>query len=129
MKSTMKIITMAVLVIMMLTVSTNVFATDTTGTTGTFNPGSIIEDIDKKADTSANSNTAVNDIAGKILGLIRNIAVVAGVIILSVIGIKFMLGSAEEKAEYKKSLIPLVVGIIVVMGATQIITMIFGFFN
>ncbi len=38
-----------------------------------------------------------------------------------------MLGSAEEKADYKKSLIPLVVGIVVVMAATQIMTMIFSF--
>lgn len=120
MKTTMKILTMMVLVVMVMTVSTNVLA---------FDPGSIINDIDDKANASAGENTAINDMAGDILGLIRNIAVVAGVIILSIIGIKFMLGSAEEKAEYKKSLIPLVVGIIIVMGATQIITMIFGFFN
>ena len=119
MKTTMKIITMAVLVVMILAVSTSAFA---------FDPGTIINDIDNKANTSAGQNTQVNDIAGRILGLIRNVAVVAGVIILSVIGIKFMLGSAEEKAEYKKSLIPLVVGIIVVMAASQIIAMIFGFF-
>lgn len=121
MKTTMKIFAIVIVAIMMtMTVSTSVLA---------FNPGGIINDIDGKADAAANDNTAVNDIAGKILGLIRNIAVVAGVIILSIVGIKFMIGSAEEKAEYKKSLIPLVVGIIVVMGATQIITMIFGFFK
>ena len=65
--------------------------------------------------------------AGKIMGLIRNIAVIVGVIILMVIGFKFMLGSAEEKAEYKKSLMPLVVGIVIVMAAAQIVTMVFDF--
>ena len=46
-----------------------------------------------------------------------------------ILGIKYMMGSVEEKADYKKSLVPLIVGIIVVMAATQIMTMIFGFFN
>jgi len=129
MKTTMKIVTIALVAIMMvMTVSTTALAANKE-TAGGFNPGAIIENIDAAADKEAGKNTAVNEIAGKILGLIRNIAVVAGVIILSIVGVKFMIGSAEEKAEYKKSLIPLVVGIIIVMGATQIITMVFGFFN
>lgn len=65
--------------------------------------------------------------AGKIMGLIRNVAVIVGVIMLMVIGVKFMLGSAEEKAEYKKSLMPLVVGIVIVMAATQIAAMVVSF--
>lgn len=71
----------------------------------------------------------VKTLAGKVIGLLRNISVIAGVILLTVIGIKFMLGSAEEKAEYKKSLIPLVVGIIVVMSATTLTSLVFGFFE
>lgn len=63
------------------------------------------------------------------MGLIRNIAVIGGVLLLMILGIKYMMGSVEEKADYKKSLVPLIVGIIVVMAATQIMTMIFGFFN
>lgn len=37
-----------------------------------------------------------------------------------------MTGSLEEKAEYKKSFIPLIVGIIVIMAATAIATTIFS---
>ena len=64
--------------------------------------------------------------AGKIMGIIRNVAVIASVIILMVIGVKFILGSTEEKAEYKKSLIPIVVGIVLVVGATTIAAFIFN---
>ena len=118
MKTTMKIFAIVIVAIMMtMTVSTSVLA---------FNPGSIINDVDNKANAQG-GNTQVNELAGKIIGFIRNIAVVAGVIILSIIGVKFMVGSAEEKAEYKISLIPLVVGIIIVMGAAQIVAMIFDF--
>ena len=63
---------------------------------------------------------------GKIMGLIRNISVVASVIILMILGVKFMLGSVEEKAEYKKSFMPLIIGIILVVSATTIATFIFN---
>ena len=118
MKTTMKIFAIVLVAMMMvMTVSTSVLA---------FDAGSIISNIDNQANAQG-GNAQVNQLAGKIVGFIRNIAVVAGVIILSIIGVKFMVGSAEEKAEYKKSLIPLVVGIIIVMGAAQIVAMIFDF--
>ncbi len=60
------------------------------------------------------------------MGLIRNIAIIASVIILMVLGVKYMLGSVEEKAEYKKSFIPLIIGIILVVSATTIASFIFG---
>lgn len=113
MNKTIKILSIILITIMILTIQTSVFAM--------LSPNDI---------SPTYNNTAaegLKSIAGNIVGLIRNIAVIAGVILLSVIGVKFMLGSAEEKAEYKKSLMPLVVGIVVVMSATQIMTMIFGF--
>jgi len=58
--------------------------------------------------------------AEKILGTIRNIAAIASVILIAILGVKFMMGSTEEKAEYKKSFIPLIVGMIVVLAATSI---------
>ena len=44
------------------------------------------------------------DKANVIASAIRNIGIVVAVIALMVIGIKAMVGSAEEKAEYKKSI-------------------------
>ena len=67
--------------------------------------------------------------AGQIMGFIRNITVVGGVLILMVLGFKYMTGSLEEKADYKKSLIPLIVGVLVVMSATTIMTFIINFFK
>lgn len=84
---------------------------------------------DKVKPNYAGNTTGIVNIAGRIIGLLRNISVVAGVLLLTVIGLKFMIGSAEEKAEYKKSLVPLVVGICVVMAATTITSLIFSFFD
>ena len=39
-------------------------------------------------------------------------------------GFKFIMGSANEKADYQKSFIPLIVGLVVVFAATSIAKMI-----
>ena len=61
---------------------------------------------------------------------IYNILLICGVIIAvligSIMGIKFMIGSVEEKAEYKKSFVPLIVGIVLVVAATAIASFIFN---
>lgn len=75
------------------------------------------------------NTTEIQTTAGKILGLIRNIAVIAGVILIGILGLKYMIGSTEEKAEYKKSFMPLIIGAVVVMSAVQIATMIFTTFS
>ena len=55
---------------------------------------------------------------------IFNILLVAGIIIAvilsPILGIKFMIGSVEEKAQVKETLIPFVIGCIVVFGAFTI---------
>ena len=56
----------------------------------------------------------------KILGLIQIIGSIASVLALIVIGIKYMLGSVEEKAKYKETMIPYIIGCILLFGATNI---------
>jgi len=58
--------------------------------------------------------------AGQILGIINTVGVVVSVIILMVIGIKYMLGSVEEKAEYKKTMSNYIIGAMLLFGITTI---------
>lgn len=46
------------------------------------------------------SGSEIQTLGGKILGIVQTVGVVLSVLILSVLGIKYMMGSAEEKAEY-----------------------------
>ena len=116
MKKTMKLVSILLLaVILLANMSTLCLATG-----GGVAPG----DIDP--DYTGIDTTGVQKTAKKVMGLIRNIAVIAGVLLIAVLGVKYMLGSVEEKAEYKKSFMPLIVGAVVVMAATQIATMIFS---
>jgi len=114
MNKVMKMFSVLLIAVMLVSVATPVFA-------------SMITPAEIENSVTFGSTGDLQTMAGKVVGLIRNIAVIAGVILLSVIGVKFMMGSAEEKAEYKKSLMPLVVGIVVVMAATQIMTMVVNF--
>lgn len=66
------------------------------------------------------------NIAGQILGFLQVLAVALLVIMVAVLGIKYMAGSAEEKAEYKKSFVPLIVGAILVFAAVTIANFIFN---
>ncbi len=91
-----------------------------------FNANDIIGGVNSSAESASVDTTAITTKAGNVLALIRNIAVIAGVLIIAILGVKYMLGSVEEKAEYKKSAIPLIVGVIVVMAATSIATFIFS---
>ena len=118
MNKVLKITMVVAILVAMLFISTSVFAN-----------GKMIDPSKINATYDSTASSSLVTIAGKVIGLIRNIAVIAGVILLTWIGLKFMLGSAEEKAKYKESLMPLIIGIIVVMSATQIATMIFGFFD
>lgn len=76
--------------------------------------------------TDTNAATAVTNFGNNILGIVSTAASVLAVIILIILGIKYMMGSAEEKAEYKKTLLPYVIGAVFVFGAGVIATVLFN---
>ena len=85
----------------------------------------VISDLDS-ASYNSDKASSVKKIAKDVLGAIRTIAIIIAVVMISVLGVKYMIGSAEEKANYKKSFIPLIVGAILVVGAAQLATMLFS---
>lgn len=60
------------------------------------------------------------EVGNLVLGLIQSIGTFIAVGILMILGIKYMLGSAEEKASYKKSMLPYLIGAILLFGAVNI---------
>lgn len=119
MNKTIKIIaTLLLALLLVATVSQVVLAASTyTG---------IIDEVDQQGQGVATEVNGVKTLAGKIIRVIRNIAAIAAIVIISILGIKYMMGSTQEKADYKKSFIPLIVGVVVVFGAAQIASMIFS---
>ncbi len=60
-----------------------------------------------------------------IVSIITEIGVVVSVIVLAILGIKYMLGTVEERAEYKKTLMPYVIGSVSLFGASAIAQIIY----
>ena len=118
MKKLTKILTVVLLVAMIIVAVSNVFAA--------VDPANIINQIEG-AETNANVETgSIAVMAGTVIAYLRNAAVIIGVIIIIILGIKYMTGSVEEKAGYQKSFVPLIVGIVVVVAATSIASFLFG---
>ena len=67
------------------------------------------------------------DKANVIASAIRNIGIVIAVIALMVIGIKAMVGSVEDKAEYKKSIPGYIFGVVLIVAMTCIPSIIMTF--
>ena len=82
------------------------------------NPEQIAEQL--TGSTGGNAQTNVTNIGNQIIGVITTVGVVVAVVVLLVLGIKYMMGSASEKAEYKKTMIPYLVGAILIFGASAI---------
>ena len=106
MRKTIKItgILLSIMMIIMF-LTTNVMAAD---------------EIIKGMEPSYTDNSGIGTIGGKIVNVISTAGVVVAVIVLLVLGIKYMMGSASEKAEYKKTMIPYLVGAILIFGASAI---------
>lgn len=80
----------------------------------------------KPSAVTTDETTEVFDKVGVILGAVRNISAIVAVIVLMIIGVKYIIGSAEEKANYKATMIPYVVGCILAVAGTTIVSFIYN---
>lgn len=62
--------------------------------------------------------------ASNIVSYIRVIGVIVTVIALMILGIKYMVGSTEERADYKKSMKPFIIGVIIFFALSQFLAVI-----
>ena len=111
-KKVSKIISAMLIVLLLVSVATTVFAVDPNLITG---------------DPTTPGADKVQDVGQKVLGIIQVAGSVVAVIILAILGIKYMMGSAEERAEYKKTFIPYIVGAIILFAASNLASMIYNF--
>lgn len=79
-----------------------------------FKPGAI-------NDEDAN---IINGKANSIIGVLITVGVIVSCITLGILGIKYMIGSVEEKAEYKKSMIPYIIGAVLLLASSTIVSII-----
>ena len=108
-----KMITVVLIAMMVIATITPVFAaTDPSKYTGA---------------GSGASTEKIDSLGQDIVKIVSTIGSVISVIVLIVLGIKYMMGSAEEKAEYKKTMIPYLVGAILIFAASTIANVVYQF--
>ena len=64
--------------------------------------------------------TGIENVGASLVNIITTVGIIVAVIVLLIIGIKYLMGSASEKAEYKKTMIPYLVGAVIIFGASAI---------
>ena len=109
MKKAYKLMTVVIIAIVtMCALSTTLFA---------LTPG----DVSVK---STSADDQIRSIGEQILSAVTTAGIVLSVVMLAVLGVKYMMGSAEERAEYKKSMLPYLIGAILLFGASAIANMV-----
>lgn len=71
------------------------------------------------------TRTVFNQKIKDIVETIRIVGMVISIIALSIIGIKFMIGSVEERAQYKQTLVPWLIGAIMIFAISALPSIIF----
>lgn len=113
MKKLSKVLSIVVIALMLLTIASNfVLAVD---------PATI------KGDTK--NTGSIKNVGEQIIGIIQVVGSVAAVGVLVVLGIKYMMGSTEEKAEYKKTLVPYMIGAVLIFAASNLAGMVYTWAN
>ena len=110
MRKTIKVLSTILVIAMMFTLSLgNVAMAD--------NQTSVVDNLFNQ---QSNGTTGITTVGGQIVNMITTIGIIVAVIVLLILGIKYMMGSASEKAEYKKTMIPYLVGAVLIFGASAI---------
>lgn len=93
--------------------------------TSSFAASKLTEGIEISKDKA----NEVSDIGNTIFGLVTNIGIICSVAALMLLGIKYMIGSIEEKAEYKKTFGVYILGAALVFGVSTFAKIIYNFIN
>ncbi len=113
-KKMLKIVNICLIAIFVITiVSTSVFA---------------IEPKDVVSDGTVQGAKEIGSVGNSIVGILQTVGIVLSVVVLIVLGIKYMMGSAEEKAEYKKTMMPYLVGAALIFAASALAQVVYQFF-
>ena len=114
-KKMVKIVNICLIAMVIIsTASTAVFALE---------PGNIT------AKNDVTGSTQIENVGKSIVGILQTVGIVLSVVVLIVLGIKYMMGSAEEKAEYKKTMMPYLVGAALIFAASALAQVVFKFFT
>ncbi len=108
MQKTIKILSVILVAMMLVFSFTTISMATTEGTVENLFEGGEVD------------TTGIEGVGASIVSIITTIGIIVAVVVLLILGIKYLMGSASEKAEYKKTMIPYLVGAVLIFGASAI---------
>lgn len=112
-KKIVKIMSIVLIAIMMISITASSFA---------------LQPTDIKGSGDVTGSKEIQSVGQDIVGILQTVGIILSVVVLIVLGIKYMMGSAEEKAEYKKTMIPYIVGAALIFAASALAQVVYQFF-
>lgn len=78
---------------------------------------------------SSEDNSKIINIGNVVVWTVKTIGESIGIVMILIIGIRYLMGSTEERAEYKQSMIPYIIGAILIFSGAFVTQWIYDMFT
>ena len=87
----------------------------------------LISSMDGTSDLSQVSGNKISDTMNNVIGLIQLAGTGISVVVVTMLGIKYILASPSEKADVKKQIAPILIGCVLLFGAVNLVAIVADF--
>ena len=115
------------LIILMVTLLCCTFVATYVSAEGETATWDSVSQFNDRNDTNLDNST--RNIVGAIVSVVRIVGTGVAIIILAVVGMKYMIAAPGDRADFKKAAIQYVVGAVIVFGASNILTILIPVFR
>ena len=92
-------------------------------------PMSVIGQLNADTSDSSGATSGLKSVVERLLGFLQIASALIAVVMIAVTGFRYIIETPEMKNELKKSMIPIIVGILLVFFATSIAKFFIGMFS
>lgn len=123
-KTLKKVVVILMVLIQLVIISNSVLGATTTQASKGTTQADTITSLDGNIDTNSKAARTIIGVSKTLLELLQLIGIAVGLIMLVIIGIRFILKSDKEKPDFKNVAMNYIFGAICIFGATTILTFI-----
>lgn len=124
----LRIITCLLLIILLVNITNFTFAKKL-GSYGDKSIGGLDVEDYKPGDLTDGDTEKPFKVVGNIVSALVVVGIAVAIVMFIVLGIKYMIGSVEEKADYKKTMMPMIIGTVLIFMTSSIVGIIFNLVN
>lgn len=87
----------------------------------------LISSMNGTSDLSQVNGNKISDTINNVIGLIQLAGTGISVVVVTMLGIKYILASPSEKADVKKQIAPILIGCVLLFGAVNLVAIVADF--